>query len=62
MGHRGQRDDTANLCLITAGRPPSNATQLFELGRFEELLEEFRTEFDVTLFDAPPSPMPRLWC
>jgi protein-tyrosine kinase len=44
----------SNLCLITAGRPHSNATQLFELGRFEELLEEFRTEFDVTLFDTPP--------
>ena len=43
-----------NLFLITAGRPPSNPTQLFELGRFEELLEEFRTEFDLTLFDAPP--------
>jgi protein-tyrosine kinase len=43
-----------NLCLITAGRPPSHPTQLFELGRFEELLEEFRNEFDLTLFDAPP--------
>ena len=43
-----------NLFLITAGRPPSNPTQLFELDRFEELLEEFRTEFDLTLFDAPP--------
>jgi protein-tyrosine kinase len=44
----------ANLCLITAGRPPSSITQLFELDRFEELIEEFRTEFDVTLFDTPP--------
>jgi capsular exopolysaccharide synthesis family protein len=44
----------ANLSVITAGRPPSNPAQLFELGRFEELLEEFRTEFDLTLFDAPP--------
>jgi capsular exopolysaccharide synthesis family protein len=44
----------ANLCLITAGRPPSNATQIFELGCFEKLLEEFRSEFDVTLFDTPP--------
>jgi capsular exopolysaccharide synthesis family protein len=43
-----------NLFLITAGRPPSNPTQLFELDRFAELLEEFRTEFDHTLFDAPP--------
>jgi capsular exopolysaccharide synthesis family protein len=43
-----------NLFLITAGRPPSNPTQLFELARFEELLEEFRSEFDLTLFDAPP--------
>lgn len=43
-----------NLFLITAGRPPSNLTQLFELERFEELLEEFRNEFDLTLFDAPP--------
>jgi capsular exopolysaccharide synthesis family protein len=43
-----------NLFLITAGRPPSNLTQLFELDRFEELLEEFRHEFDLTLFDAPP--------
>ena len=44
----------SNLSLITAGRPPSNLAQLFELDRFEELIEEFRTEFDLTLFDAPP--------
>jgi capsular exopolysaccharide synthesis family protein len=44
----------SNLCLITAGRPPLRATQLFELVRFEELLEEFRTEFDVTLLDTSP--------
>jgi protein-tyrosine kinase len=43
-----------NLFLISAGRPPSNLTQLFELERFEELLEEFRNEFDLTLFDTPP--------
>jgi protein-tyrosine kinase len=44
----------SNLFLITSGKPPSNLTQLFELARFDELLEEFRTEFDLTLFDAPP--------
>jgi capsular exopolysaccharide synthesis family protein len=44
----------SNLFLIPAGRLPSNPTQLFELPRFEELLEEFRGEFDLTLFDAPP--------
>lgn len=44
----------SNLCLIAAGKPPSNLPQLFELGRFEEMLEEFRNEFDLTLFDAPP--------
>jgi non-specific protein-tyrosine kinase len=43
-----------NLSLITAGRPPSNPTQLFELARYEELIEEFRREIDLTLFDAPP--------
>jgi capsular exopolysaccharide synthesis family protein len=43
-----------NLSLITAGRPPANLTQLFELDLFDELLEEFRNEFDLTLFDAPP--------
>jgi capsular exopolysaccharide synthesis family protein len=44
----------SNLCLIEARKPPSNLTQFFELGRFEEMLEEFRNEFDLTLFDAPP--------
>jgi capsular exopolysaccharide synthesis family protein len=43
-----------NLFVITAGRPPSNLTHLFEIERFDELLEEFRHEFDLTLFDAPP--------
>jgi protein-tyrosine kinase len=43
-----------NLCLIQARKPPSNLTQFFELARFEEMLEEFRHEFDLTLFDAPP--------
>jgi capsular exopolysaccharide synthesis family protein len=44
----------SNLSLIAAGRPPANVAQLFELDRFEELIEEFRTEFDLTLFDTPP--------
>jgi protein-tyrosine kinase len=44
----------SNLCLLAAGKPPSNLSQLFDLARFEEILEEFRTEFDLTLFDAPP--------
>jgi protein-tyrosine kinase len=42
-----------NLHLLAAGKPPPNLSQLFELARFEEILEEFRTEFDLTLFDAP---------
>lgn len=55
-GWEGTVKETAqpNLFLITAGRPPSNLTHLYELDRFEELLEEFRNEFDLTLFDAPP--------
>jgi capsular exopolysaccharide synthesis family protein len=49
-----QETAQSNLFLITAGRLPSNPTQLFESARFEKLLEEFRGEFDLTLFDAPP--------
>lgn len=45
---------TSNLYLLTAGKPPSTPTQLFEQNRFTDLVEEFRSEFDLTIFDAPP--------
>jgi capsular exopolysaccharide synthesis family protein len=44
----------ANLHLVTVGRPAANPSQFFELERFGELLDEFRTRFDITIFDAPP--------
>jgi len=43
-----------NLHLLASGKPPANPSHLFELERFAGLLEEFRTNFDITIFDAAP--------
>jgi polysaccharide biosynthesis transport protein len=43
-----------NLKVITSGPLPENPNFLLESGRMEEILQDFRNQADVVLFDSPP--------
>ncbi|GMQ56970.1 CpsD/CapB family tyrosine-protein kinase [Vallitalea sediminicola] len=43
-----------NLDIITAGPIPPDPTELLESSIMKELVNKFREEYDVVLFDAPP--------
>jgi capsular exopolysaccharide synthesis family protein len=49
-----RENGTPNLYICPAGKPPATVSRLFEDERFGKLLEEFRSAFDLTLFDAAP--------
>lgn len=42
------------LKLLPCGSIPSNPAELFETKRFEEMLNELRSMFDVVIIDSPP--------
>jgi capsular exopolysaccharide synthesis family protein len=44
-----------NLSIITAGASSNNPSELLGSKTMESLLAEFRDNFDVILFDSPPS-------
>jgi len=43
-----------NLYLLTAGAPPPNPIALLDSQRMQDLLEQFRQEYDYILLDSPP--------
>jgi capsular exopolysaccharide synthesis family protein len=43
-----------NLDFITAGSIPPNPSELILSKKFDQLLEELRSEYDVIIFDTPP--------
>ncbi|WP_304942515.1 CpsD/CapB family tyrosine-protein kinase [Vallitalea guaymasensis] len=43
-----------NLDIITSGPIPPDPTELLESSIMKELVNKFREEYDVVLFDAPP--------
>ncbi len=43
-----------NLNIVSVGRIPPNPAELLNSGRFTELLEEARQQFDYVLLDSPP--------
>ncbi len=46
--------DTPNLDVLTCGPIPPNPPELFGTGRFRELLEQLKSEYDWVLIDSPP--------
>ena len=46
--------DQANLCVLTTGQLPPNPSELLMHRRFEVLLRELESLFDVVIVDAPP--------
>jgi non-specific protein-tyrosine kinase len=44
----------ANLKVLTSGPMPDNPNLLFESEQMHEILQEFKTQADVVLFDSPP--------
>ena len=47
-------DGFPNLKVLPIGHRPPNPAELLENGRFAELIEEARNEFDIVLVDCPP--------
>lgn len=43
-----------NLCVLTSGVLPPNPAELIDSQRMTDLVEEFKDEFDMVLFDMPP--------
>jgi len=60
---RGDADETqilqvgpeGNLCLISGGRPVSNASELLHSERMKRLLESMSQMFDCVIVDSPPA-------
>ena len=46
--------DIPNLSIITAGQVPPNPTELIMNGKLEEMLKDYKTEFDYIIIDTPP--------
>jgi polysaccharide biosynthesis transport protein len=49
-----QKTDAESLDVLTCGPIPPNPAELLESQRFQGLIEELKTRYDVVLFDAPP--------
>lgn len=45
----------ASLDVITSGALPQNATEMFSMPAFDDLLEAFKNEYDCVILDAPPA-------
>lgn len=43
-----------NISIIPSGRLPSNPVELLESKELPSLIEKFKAQFDVVIFDAPP--------
>lgn len=43
-----------NLCVLPVGKVPPNPTELLAAGRYAEMIEKFRSEYDYILIDCPP--------
>lgn len=43
-----------DLSILRAGRPPHNPAELLASMRFESILSELRSQFDVIIIDSPP--------
>lgn len=46
--------DIPNLSIITAGQIPPNPTELIMNGKLEEMLKQYKEEFDYIIIDTPP--------
>ena len=46
--------DVEGLKLLPCGEIPNNPAELFHTKRFEELLTELRSKFDLVIIDSPP--------
>jgi capsular exopolysaccharide synthesis family protein len=46
--------EVPNLSLMPAGRRPENPAELLSSDRFDHLMEELRTRFDIIIVDSPP--------
>ncbi|MCH5218044.1 MAG: polysaccharide biosynthesis tyrosine autokinase [Muribaculaceae bacterium] len=46
--------DIDNLYILPVGKIPPNPTELLESGRFGEMMEHLKKEFDFILIDCPP--------
>ena len=46
--------EVENLKLLPCGQIPNNPAELFDTKRFEEMLLELRSMFDVVIIDSPP--------
>lgn len=49
-----QDAETPNLSFMTSGPIPPNPSELLASGRFDKMLDELKTRFDMIIFDAPP--------
>ncbi|GKX31774.1 capsular polysaccharide biosynthesis protein [Vallitalea longa] len=47
-------DSIPNLNIITAGPIPPDPAELLQSTMMKELIDKFKNEYDVVLFDAPP--------
>lgn len=43
-----------NLKIITCGTIPNNVVDLLDSANWEEVMDDWKTEFDMIIFDAPP--------
>jgi capsular exopolysaccharide synthesis family protein len=50
-----QETDIRNLSLVPSGPPPPNPSELLASRRTEEFINEAQKDFDLILFDAPPT-------
>jgi len=49
-----RHDSLSNLFLLPSGTPPPNPADLIGSKRFDTLLDEAKTQFDLVIIDSPP--------
>ncbi|MBI5652429.1 MAG: polysaccharide biosynthesis tyrosine autokinase [Chloroflexi bacterium] len=54
-----QPTETENLVVLTTGPHPPNPAELLDSKRMQELIERFKAQFDLLIFDTPPI-LPRI--
>lgn len=49
-----QESGMDNLCVLTSGPKPPNPSEVLDSNRMLEVIEEFKKQYDLIIFDMPP--------
>jgi succinoglycan biosynthesis transport protein ExoP len=50
-----QRDEATGLCVVSTGRPSSNASELLHSERLQDVLDRTAADYDLVIIDSPPT-------